>query len=332
MSRSNKIVKDNALIEASYTLDVAEQRLILLAILEAREQKTLIEAGSLLRIHASSYIHQFSVDRTTAYQVLKNAVEGLYEAGFVYSKIDEETGKTGRYKSRWVDKIGYIDDLGCVELVFASDVIPLITRLEKRFTEYDIEQISGLQSRYAIRLYELLCQWRSVGKTPIISLAELRIKLGLSKDEYNRADNFKRRVLDLAVKQINERTDIRADYEQHKEGRTIIGFTFRFKYKTNDKKDVRNECDPHTIDMLNGLTDNETKDIPLWKKNGLSDKQINKLSVFSEEFCQANINRMPTTFKGSWNELFESWKPMLKDPIQVSTFKKIQELLDRQKK
>ena len=56
------MVKDNALIEASYTLDVAEQRVILLAILEAREQKTLIEAGSLLRIHASSYIHQFNVD------------------------------------------------------------------------------------------------------------------------------------------------------------------------------------------------------------------------------------------------------------------------------
>ena len=62
MSRSSKVVKDNALIEASYTLDVAEQRLILLAILEAREQKALIEAGSLLRIHASSYIHQFNVD------------------------------------------------------------------------------------------------------------------------------------------------------------------------------------------------------------------------------------------------------------------------------
>ena len=38
---SKRVVKDNALIEASYTLDVAEQRVILLAILEAREQKHL---------------------------------------------------------------------------------------------------------------------------------------------------------------------------------------------------------------------------------------------------------------------------------------------------
>ena len=78
------IVKDNALIEASYTLDLAEQRLILLAILEAREQQTLIQAGSLLRIHASSYINQFDVEKHTAYKVLKEAVQSLYEAGFAY--------------------------------------------------------------------------------------------------------------------------------------------------------------------------------------------------------------------------------------------------------
>ena len=65
------IVKDNALIEASYTLDLAEQRLILLAILEAREQQTLIQAGSLLRIHASSYINQFEVGNIPLTRFLK---------------------------------------------------------------------------------------------------------------------------------------------------------------------------------------------------------------------------------------------------------------------
>ena len=81
------IVKDNALIEASYTLDLAEQRLILLAILEAREQQTLIQAGSLLRIHASSYINQFEVEKHTAYKVLKEAVQGLYEAGLLIARL-----------------------------------------------------------------------------------------------------------------------------------------------------------------------------------------------------------------------------------------------------
>lgn len=328
---SNLIVKDNALIEASYTLDVVEQRLILLAILEAREQKQLIQAGSLLRIHASSYIHQFNVDKSTAYKALKEAVKGLYEAGFAYSKADEATGKIGHYKSRWVDKIGYIDDLGCVELVFASDVIPLITRLEKRFTEYDIEQISGLQSRYAIRLYELLSQWRSVGKTPLLSTAELRNKMGLADAEYTRIEAFKRRVLGLAIKQINDLTDITADYEQHKQGRLVTGFTFRFKYKTNEKKITANERDPHTIDAFTGQTDNESKNIPSWQLKGLSDAQIKKIGVYKQEFIDANTSKISPNDRRGYDEIFESWQPMLKDPNQVKNFKIVQDLLERKR-
>jgi len=229
------VTKDNSLIGASYSLGVVEQRLIFLAIIEAREQKTLIEAGGLLRIYAQSYAKQFDVEKHTSYEAMKRAVEGLYEAGFAYSKVDERSGKIGHYKSRWVDKIGYIDDLGCVELVFASDVIPLITRLEARYTEYELKQVVGLQSEYAIRLYELIIQWRSVGKTNPISLTELREKLGLV-DEYKRIEAFKRRVLDLAVKQINKHTDITVEYEQHKQSRVITGFTFRFKVKVKSKE------------------------------------------------------------------------------------------------
>ena len=251
------VTKDNSLIGASYSLGVVEQRLIFLAIIEAREQKTLIEAGGLLRIYAQSYAKQFDVEKHTSYEAMKRAVEGLYEAGFAYSRVDQKSGKIGHYKSRWVDKIGYIDDLGCVELVFASDVIPLITRLEARYTEYELKQVVGLQSEYAIRLYELIIQWRSIGKTNQISLAELREKLGLV-DEYQRIEAFKRRVLDLAISQINEHTDINAEYQQHKQGRVIIGFTFKFKVKKNkektaleaEKKDTDNG-DMFTIEGLN---------------------------------------------------------------------------------
>ena len=251
------VTKDNSLIGASYSLGVVEQRLIFLAIIEAREQKTLIEAGGLLRIYAQSYAKQFNVEKHTSYEAMKRAVEGLYEAGFAYSKIDERSGKIGHYKSRWVDKIGYIDDLGCVELVFASDVIPLITRLEARYTEYELKQVVGLQSEYAIRLYELIIQWRSVGRTSQISLVELREKLGLV-DEYQRIEAFKRRVLDLAITQINEHTDITVEYEQHKQGRIITGFTFKFKVKKNKVKiAAKVEADKEDMSTIKGLNDKQ---------------------------------------------------------------------------
>lgn len=267
------VTKDNSLIGASYSLGVVEQRLIFLAIIEAREQKTLIEAGGLLRIYAQSYAKQFDVEKHTSYEAMKRAVEGLYEAGFAYSKLDERTGKVGHYKSRWVDKIGYIDDLGCVELVFASDVIPLITRLEARYTEYELKQVVGLQSEYAIRLYELVIQWRSVRKTNLISLSELREKLGLV-DEYKRIEAFKRRVLDLAVKQINEHTDITVEYEQHKQGRVITGFTFKFRIKTQAKKLLGKKRDSDMPDMLTPL---EMTD----KQKGVFAAKLSKMSELS---------------------------------------------------
>ena len=280
------VTKDNSLIGASYSLGVVEQRLIFLAIIEAREQKTLIEAGGLLRIYAQSYAKQFDVEKHTSYEAMKRAVEGLYEAGFAYSKLDERSGKIGHYKSRWVDKIGYIDDLGCVELVFASDVIPLITRLEARYTEYELKQVVGLQSEYAIRLYELIIQWRSVGKTNPISLTELREKLGLV-DEYKRIEAFKRRVLDLAVKQINEHTDITVEYEQHKQGRVITGFTFRFKVKKDKKKIVAEVAgDDANNDMYN--------------IEGLNDKQLGRIA------------RNPS-FVADYNDLVSSTSPAGQD-------------------
>ena len=278
------VTKDNSLIGASYSLGVVEQRLIFLAIIEAREQKTLIEAGGVLRIFAQSYAKQFNVEKHTSYEAMKRAVEGLYEAGFAYSKVDERSGKIGNYKSRWVDKIGYIDDLGCVELVFASDVIPLITRLEARYTEYELKQVVGLQSEYAIRLYELIIQWRSVGTTSQISLVELREKLGLV-DEYQRIEAFKRRVLDLAITQINEHTDITSEYEQHKQGRVITGFTFKFKVKKNKEKTgtkISNNENRTTIE-------------------GLNDKQLGRIA------------RNPS-FMADYNHLVSSTSPAGQDP------------------
>ena len=213
---SDLIVKDNALMNASYNLDLVEQRLILLAILEARESGKGINANDPLTVHAESYINQFGVARQTAYQALKDACKDLFARQFSYQE-KRERGRAN-ITSRWVSQIAYIDETATVEVIFAPAVVPLITRLEEQFSQYDIEQISGLSSAYAVRLYELLICWRSTGKTPVIELAEFRKRLGVLDDEYTRSDNFKRWIIENPIKQINEHTDIIASYEQHKKG------------------------------------------------------------------------------------------------------------------
>ena len=83
---SDLIVKDNALMNASYNLDLVEQRLILLVILEARESGKGINANDPLTVHAESYINQFGVARQTAYQALKDACKDLFARQFSYQE------------------------------------------------------------------------------------------------------------------------------------------------------------------------------------------------------------------------------------------------------
>lgn len=228
---SELVVKDNALIQASYTLDLAEQRLILLAIIEARNSGQGITHDSLLKIHASSYAEQFGVNDKTAYTVVKDASKGLFDRYVTYHDKNPKNGKDRSFNCRWVDKIGVEPDSGIVYMRFTSDVVPLITRLENHFTSYEIDKVANLSSSYAIRLYELCVAWRDQGFTQRYKIDELRQKLGVEPEKYKAMNNFKARVLDLAVSQINEHTDITVKYEQHKTGRTITAMSFKFKQK-----------------------------------------------------------------------------------------------------
>lgn len=252
MSRTKLVSKANALIEASYTINLVAQRVIILAIIEAREQGAMSEVGSVHRIYASNYEKNFECDKTTAYRSLKSACESLYESEFVWTDKDAK-GREKINKSRFVQRASYSEGGGYVEVMFGNDVIPLITRLSERYTEYELKQIKDLNSIYALRIFEILMQWNSLGKTPSITIESLRTRLGIEEHQYKLMSDFKKRVLDHAIREINDNTNITATYEQHKEGRKITGFTFKFKIKANPKKAIVPESDGDTLNILTPL-------------------------------------------------------------------------------
>lgn len=71
-----------------------------------------------------------------------------------------------------------------------------------------------------------------------------RLMIMINDDEYQRMHHFKSRVLETAITQINEHTDIKATYEQHKKGRTITGFSFKFKQKVQPKIETKRDPTP----------------------------------------------------------------------------------------
>ena len=283
--KNGLVVKDNALINASYNLELTEQRLVMLAIINARELGRGITADSKLEIHASDYAKLFNVSPDASYKALKDAVNNLFNRQFSYTAEYKKTGKVGIVRSRWVSRIFYVDDLALLEITFAPDVVPLITRLEEHFTKYEAKQVAHLTSKYATRLYELLIAWREVGKTPVFELQQLRKNLGVEDDEYQRMHHFKSRVLETAITQINEHTDIKATYEQHKKGRTITGFSFKFKQKQQPKK-LDSKRDPNTPDFFIRMTDAQRH---LFAKKMSEMPEMGKYSQGTESYQQFAI-------------------------------------------
>ena len=182
-----------------------------------------------------------------------------------------------------------------------------------------------------MRLYELLIQWKTAVKTPVFELSLFRGQMGLGDNEYNRMCDFKRRILDMAVQEINEKTDLTVSYTQEKRGRTITGFKFTVRTKDKPKDAITHQRDPHTIDAFTGQTDIESKNTPSWQVKGLSDAQIKKIGVYKQEFIDANTSKISPNDRRGYDEIFESWEPLLRDPNQVKNFKIVQDLLERKR-
>ena len=232
--KKNIVVKSNKLVTAIQNLSLFEARLIQLAIVDARESGKGLHADKPLRIDAFRYAEVFGTTRQNAYIKLKETEETLFNRRFTFIDSKDNTP----VKSRWVQQVKYFDNEGAIEVIFTHAVVSEIASIdgyEQFFTSYLLEQTAELNSVYSIRLYELLIQWRSIGKTPTFQINQFREQLGVGVNEYERMHNFKARVLDLAVNEINKHTDILVSYEQHKAGRVITGFSFTFTQKKQPK-------------------------------------------------------------------------------------------------
>ena len=254
------VVKTNRLNMAIQNLSLAEIRLIQLAIIDARESGKGIDTLTPLAIHASRYSEAFNVSRHAAYDAMTNAEANLFKRYFTF--LDEVDDLP--IKSTWISQVKYDKKNASIEIIFAPAVVKEITRIdgiEQFFSQYALEQIADMTSMYSIRLYELLNQWKTAKKTPVFKLDIFRGQLGIGVNEYKRMSDFKRRVLDLAVNEINEKSDLKVSYEQEKQGAVIVGFKFKVvaNRKAATTKSSVEQRDTDTADMftIEGLNDKQ---------------------------------------------------------------------------
>jgi plasmid replication initiation protein len=213
---SYRVYKSNSLVEASYRLNLEEQRLILASIAQLDSRHS--GKQTIVKVTARDYAETFDIDMKSAYQQLKTASDRLYERDI--RAEDPDTGEIVR--KRWVSSVKYQSKQGYVVLGFAPEVEGYLFELTERFTSYRLGSVASLKSIYAIRIYELIMQYKNLGKPGRrIDLDALRHMLVI-QDKYPRFADLRKRVLDPAIRELDNSSDMLVWYEPIKEGRSIV--------------------------------------------------------------------------------------------------------------
>ncbi len=230
------VVKSNKVVEASYMLTLAEQR-VLLACIAQIDSKAVLTENYRFEITASGVADLAGLENlTNAYRDLKKAAEKLYERSVVIDDPDPDSPQITQRKTRWISSIDYVPGEGKLVLSFSVGIIPYLSQLSREFTKYKLKHVARFESVYSIRLYELLVQWSSAGEREI-EVEWLKRQFQVA-EKYDRVVDLKKRVIDPAVEEINQHSNFWVRYGQRKSGRTITHFQFQFGVKGEAQQPV----------------------------------------------------------------------------------------------
>jgi len=241
----NVVRKSNLLVEAAHRLTVSEQRIILCAISQV-EPLTPVSDEVLYTVSTESLI-SVGVSSDHASEILRDGFEQLFQREVT---VIGENGKP--IKTRWVQSICAPSktDGSFGQLRFSKDLLPYLSNLSSQFTQYYLRDAVKLNSSYAIRIFELIMQYKKVGSRTV-DVSELRRILFLEK-KYKRFSDFRKYVVDIAIKQISEKTNYYITYELLRKGKNVnsIKFTFGFcKNSLFEKLDEGQSCEEVFVEM-----------------------------------------------------------------------------------
>jgi len=218
------VSQDFPLVNAKYKLNTSEMKFILTAIaqIDSIEDEVLKE----YEIKVSDLEHKLQTEQNTTR--LKQFAKKLM------SKPLEVPTKDGWIVFNWFSKIQYINKEAKFKVRIEEDLKPYLLQLKERFVSYNLKYILPLTSTYSVRIYQLLKEYEKLTKR-YFEVDELMELLQVPKS-YKYAD-FKRKVLQVAEKELLEHTDIYFTIEEEKEGRKVSRLIFRI-YKNTHKKEA----------------------------------------------------------------------------------------------
>jgi len=230
-----QVYQSNALVESSYRLTLGEQKLVLACVSQIKSDEPLRPEDE-FEVTAAQLAALSGSTMQQAYRELNEAAENLFQRYVILDNYPNTGKKRSRkLKTRWLSSIEYKEGEGTLVLTFAQKIIPYLSQLRAQFTKYKLEYVGRMRSVHGIRLYELLMQWQKTGQREV-ELGWLKTQLQL-ENCYPSIKDFKKRVIDHAVNDINLHSNLAVSYTQRKKGRVVTHFIFSFADKYAPKED-----------------------------------------------------------------------------------------------
>lgn len=225
------VKKHNAVIEASYNLTRLEQCCLLFCLTQIEVNDADLRDSYM--ISAKDFSEMFGIAKNRSYLELRNIAKLLFSRSVIINK------EKSRLETRWVSAVEYVEGEGAIEITLSQKIKPYLLQLKREFTSYDIRNIAGFDSKYSIRIYEMIVQWQHSDRNQVdISIVELRDRLQLD-GKYTQVNDLRVRVIEPAVEDINKHSNITVDFELKKKGRKFVSVLFSFR-----EKETTNEIQP----------------------------------------------------------------------------------------
>jgi len=164
-----------------------------------------------------------------SYNELKSILLTLKQKSW-WMEIDDEGTESA---VSWFNTVRTNKKSGKVTIKFHEDMMPFLLQLVEQdtfYTSYNLKFVLPMKSQYGPRLYEILKSYKSNNRSWFFETDELKRLLNAQK--YDRWPDFRRRVLEPAIEDINKYSDIKVAFDTQREGRKVTRVNFFMVNKT----------------------------------------------------------------------------------------------------
>lgn len=222
-ARDYKVVKSNEIIQrARYELGLSEIKAFSFIISKIKPTDTVFCEYSFT---INEYCKVLGIETNNGKNIrdVKKSLKALVDKSF-FLMLDDGTETT----ISWLNKVWIDKGSGKIRVRLDDDLQRYVTGLYSNYTQYELLCTLPMRSTYSIRIYELLKSY-AFTKRHVFVLDELKRKLGC--EHYERFPDFRRKVIEIAVKEINQYTDLEVSWQPITKGKKVIELDFTIKQR-----------------------------------------------------------------------------------------------------